>query len=113
MNTLTVVVDKPNKLSNICSMINEAYCRDFEKKELRNFRELVRGSRKFGFPFVCTLTNNNEQLLWAAKLLISVGRTWPLEDIPENFKLLQGSLLLNDARQLVANGVGNYQRVVS
>ena len=113
MKNNSVVASNQDGLSEISVMINESYNRDIEKLELVKFKELIKTSRKFGFPFVCTLTDENEQIQWAAKLLILTANTWPLVDVPENFKLLAGSMLLEDAINLIATGVGNYRHLMS
>ncbi len=91
----------------ISQLIADAYSRDLEKPELKRFKEVVRISRKFGFPMVCTLgqESDQEQFSWAARLLLEVASTWPPEDIPATLELEHGTALFNDARQLLADGL--------
>ena len=93
--------------------IAEAYQRDLEKPELKAFKEMSRYSRKYGFPMVCTLGDKSEeqQLHWAACLLLEVAGTWPREDIPKQLTFERGTALFNDAQQLLANGLGNARQV--
>ncbi|KKN85107.1 hypothetical protein LCGC14_0282760 [marine sediment metagenome] len=93
--------------------IAEAYQRDLEKPELKSLKKVFRNSRKYGFPFVCTLADKSEeqQLHWAARLLLEVAGTWPIEDIPEQMTLTQGTALFNDARQLLEYGLGNANQI--
>lgn len=93
--------------------IAEAYQRDLEKPELKAFKEVSRYSRKYGFPVVCTLGDKSEeqQLHWAACLLLEVAGTWPREDIPEKLTFERGTALFNDAQQLLANGLGNARQI--
>lgn len=93
--------------------IAEAYQRDLEKPELKAFKEVSRYSRKYGFPVVCTLGDKSEeeQLHWAACLLLEVAGAWPREDIPKQLTFERGTALFNDAQQLLANGLGNARQV--
>lgn len=43
------------------------------------------------------------QLRWAACLLLRVADSWPQEDIPKDLAFFQGSNLLIDAQNLLAN----------
>lgn len=93
--------------------IAEAYQRDLEKPELKTFKEVSRYSRKYGFPVVCTLGDKSEeqQLHWAACLLLEVSGSWPREDIPNQLRFECGSALYNDAQQLLANGLANKRNI--
>lgn len=97
----------------IHQLITEAYSRDQQKPELMSFKEVSRRGRKYGFTFVCTLADKSEaeQIHWAASLLVEVAGSWPRDDLPELLIPEVGSLLANDAMQLIANGLGAMQQL--
>ncbi|GAB0154546.1 hypothetical protein [Marinobacterium sp. BA1] len=94
-------------------MIAKAYARDADKPELTGFKQSCRESRKYGFPIVAAnpAKDESEQLAWAARLLLSVAQSWPATDIPDDFEVISGSQLHNDAQQLVANATGNSRQL--
>lgn len=94
--------------AKLSQRISEAYSRDVEKPELVAFKHVVRTSRKYGFPIVCTLEGEEkEQWHWAACLLLEVANSWPREDIPHQLIFVEGSALFRDAKQLLSNGIAN------
>lgn len=97
----------------ITRKIAEAYRRDLAKPQLQAFKEFSRYGRKYGFPVVCTLQSKSEleQLHWAASILLEVAGTWPRADVPELLALEPHTALFNDARQLLANGLGNHEQI--
>lgn len=100
-------------MTDISKMVAVAYERDSQKPELVSFNHTVRISRKFGFPFTCTISGKTEsdQMLWAAKLLVEVAQSYRLCDIPDDFKLEQGTKLHDDAKRLLDNALSNTERV--
>jgi len=109
-DTITVVVDEPKKLDEVSRVINDAYT-NVGSLKLELFMSISVESRKFGFPIICTLKGKNEQLMWAAKLLLIMSESWQLEDIPEDFKLLQFSPLLDDVEKLLGRTLGNLNQL--
>lgn len=93
-------------------LIAEAYHRDLEKPELKAFKKLSRYSRKYGFPLVCTLGDSTieQQLHWAASLLLEVAGTWPRADIPKQLVFEKQTALFYDAQKLLATGLGNAEQ---
>lgn len=98
-------------MTDISKRVALAYERDSQKPELTSFNHAVRVSRKFGFPFTCTINGKTEsdQMLWAAKLLIEVAQSYPLCDIPDDFKPEQGTKLYDDAKRLLENALSNHR----
>lgn len=96
-------------MSDVSKMATVAYERDSQKPEVVSFNNIVSTSRKFGFQIVCTISNKteNEQLLWAAKLLLEVAQSYPLCDLPDDFNLQQGTKLYDDSMSLLENALIN------
>lgn len=89
--------------TDISNTIAIEYQRDLNKPELINFKMLVKQSRKFGFPIICTLKgkSHQEQLSAAAALLVEVAGAWPGEGVPADLKVEEGTPLHNDAKWLL------------
>lgn len=100
-------------LSEVEKHINDAYERAAENIDMAKLKLIFRTSRKHGFPIVCVVDDEIEQLRNAAKLLISASDCYPRENIPENLKLVVRSTLFKDAKQLVDNGVGNLRHLIA
>lgn len=102
-------------MSDISKMAAVAYERDSQKQEVVSFNHIVRVSRKFGFPLTCTIRDKteNEQLLWAAKLLLEVAKSYPLCDLPDDFYLQQGTKLYDDSKRLLENALMNQLEIKS
>jgi len=102
-----------NEPSEQSKLIAQAYARDADKPELNGFKQSCRESRKFGFPIVAAqpVKDHREQLAWAARLLLSIAQSWPATDIPDDFEVIVGSRLHDDAKQLVANANGNSRQL--
>lgn len=103
-----------NKLE-LSQAIAVAYHDDCLKPELIAVKTMTRNSRKFGFPIVCEIATQpqNEQILWAAKLLLKVMNSWPSIDSLSvcDFELIPGSQLHTDALQFTANALSNTERL--
>lgn len=114
MNELRNENHNANSASETSRMIAAAYSRDLEKPELNAFKELSRKSRKYGFPIVNILQDKSrqEQIHWAACLLLEVADSWPLSDVPGLLEFVPDTALLRDARELLANGDANFQHIV-
>lgn len=89
--------------TDISNTIAIEYQRDLNKPELINFKMLVKQSRKFGFPIICTLKgkSHQEHLSAAAALLVEVAGAWPREGVPADLKVEEGTPLHNDAKWLL------------
>jgi hypothetical protein len=93
----------------VSALISAEYSRNADKRELISFKQLLRTSRRFGFPLVCTINdlNETEQMRRAAKLLISVAKVWPREDVPKKLILTKRTALYEDAKMLLAASSAN------
>lgn len=100
-------------IENANRVVADAYNKDSFKPEIVAFKDAVRNSRKYGFPIVSSLQGETEKekLIWAAKLLLTIARTYPLECLQDDFELIQGTKLYSDAKQLLANAEGNTERM--
>lgn len=91
-----------------------AYHVDSQKPELIAVKDLARYGRKYGFPVICEIAeqSQDEQILWAAKLLLNVLDTWPSINSPDgvDFELIAGSQLHTDAVKFVGNALATTQR---
>ncbi|EOX3447532.1 hypothetical protein [Vibrio cholerae] len=100
-------------MSDVSKMAAVAYERDSLKPEIVSFNNMVSVSRKFGFPITCIINKTeNEQLLWAAKLLLEISQSYPLCDLPDDFNLQQGTKLYDDSKRLLENALSNTNRIV-
>lgn len=107
-----------NKRSNPDSLevrIAAAYERDRETPSVRSFLGFVRESRKFGFPVMCTLheASTQQQMRWAACLLLQIVDTWPIENVPDDIEFEPGTTLFIDAEYLLMNALGCTQQFVA
>ena len=93
-------------------MIEESYRRDMNKAEIKGFMQAVRESRKFGFPITCTLNDKDDLLMLgqAARLLLRVASTWPIENVPTNFVPSKGAALFVDSQIICASSLGNTKK---
>lgn len=98
----------------VTSRIAAAYAQDRDSAELQNFMSVVRESRKFGFPMLCTLDDASTELQMhcAACMLLRVAETWPFEDLPEQLDLQPDTALFRDAEYLLMNALGCTQQFV-
>ncbi|BBL92242.1 MULTISPECIES: hypothetical protein [Vibrio] len=95
--------------AEVSLLISSAYTRDRNKPQLVAFKEILRTSRKYGFPIVYALSDKSkdEQIRLGAKMLLSVSKSWPLEDVPDNLDVNLGSNLYNDAEFLINIALSN------
>ena len=92
-----------------------AYHADCLKPELIAVKDLARKGRKYGFPIICEIADKpeNEQKIWAAKLLLSITNSWPeIDSLSCNdFYLIPDSQLHDDAVKFAANALAATQRM--
>ena len=93
------------KSSYINQLIHSAYHRDSDKPAIQAIVRFSREGRKYGFNVNCSMQgkSENERVLAAAMTLLAIEPSWPFEDIPEDFRLTDGTTLHRHACQFVAN----------
>lgn len=64
-------------------------------------------TRKYGFPIICTISEKNDQLIWAAKLLLCSSNLIEIDQLPDDFNITKNSSLYHDARNLVERAISN------
>ncbi|BBM67855.1 MULTISPECIES: hypothetical protein [Vibrio] len=84
-------------------LISSAYLHCSKQPEVVAFKELIRTTRKFGFPIVLSLVDKTDEqkIYWAAKLLLKISKAWELTEIPDTLEIGKGSTLYRDAEHLV------------
>lgn len=87
--------------------IESNYAKKSNNASLKTFKLTGRFSRKFGFPFVCSIKSDSmeEKIEWAAKLLVYVADIFPEDLIPEKITPTNGSALFEDSEHLVNSGL--------
>lgn len=83
------------------------YADKSKESQIQTFKLTGRFSRKFGFPFVCSINGNGMEgkIEWAAKLLLHIADLLPEELVSEKITPTPGSVLFEDSENLVKSGL--------
>jgi hypothetical protein len=98
-----------NKENEVLVKIAQAYAINREKQNNLDIYRFLTEGRKHGFPTCCAIKAHDphELLHWAARLLVSVTDSWPVEDLPEILNPERDTDLYNDAHLLISVAIGN------
>ena len=93
--------------SQTLSSFENQYTQVYKAPGATKLIDICRENRKYGFPTVCTLVDQDKSLEWASKLLLVGAGVCDIEAIPKEFVPKEGSELYDDAMSLVQCSIRN------
>jgi hypothetical protein len=99
--------------NEVLAKIAQAYAINIEKQNNLDIYRFLTEGRKHGFPTCCSIEDRDphELIHWAARLLVSVTDSWPVEDLPEILNPERDTELYKDAHLLISVAMGNNRQL--